>query len=192
MKQKLMLLMVLVVGLAACTKEVNEDKNVLQGQKDEGEFFDQEKYARAFGEFEGVWVVDQQEIDTTKLTVTKYFFQVRFPLEYFVNFAYDNAEFKFSWYSFYSLTGFTDNMLYCDFLLDPLQQYVETTDEAKLVEATNVNVQRRNHGGASFNTDTRLWTILVPIDKKIQITTDSITITDIPPITLVYIAKKKL
>ena len=44
-----------------------------------------DEFKYMFGEYEGVWFVDQQEVDTAKLTVTNESFQVRYPLGYVVN-----------------------------------------------------------------------------------------------------------
>lgn len=86
MKQKLMILMVLVAGLAACTE-------------DDGDTYNADINYNAItpileGEFEGVWVVDQQEVDTARLTVTDSTFQFRLPEAYLLenaNYVYEYA-----------------------------------------------------------------------------------------------------
>ena len=56
MKQKLLLFIALVIGLAACTKEADADINNLQKDIPYAEFL-----TNAYGVYDGVWVVDQQE-----------------------------------------------------------------------------------------------------------------------------------
>ena len=71
MKQKLILLMVLIAGLAACSKDE--------------ESYDYSKYAVdseiivQYGEFEGDWILNQQKIETDTLTVTHDHFFVKAP-----------------------------------------------------------------------------------------------------------------
>ena len=64
MKQTFILLLMLVLGLAACTKD--DDRDIAGNAVDPAVI----AVLKVKGEFEGVWVVDKQEIDTAKLIVT--------------------------------------------------------------------------------------------------------------------------
>jgi hypothetical protein len=111
MKQKLMILMVLVAGLAACTE-------------DDGDTYNADINYNAItpilkGEFEGVWVVDQQEVDTARLTVTDSTFQFRLPEAYLLenaNYVYEYAPLGERCDCPHKLVGFSDNIAYYDFV----------------------------------------------------------------------------
>ena len=195
MKQKLMLLMVLVAGLAACTKDDAEaatDDITLQ-----------KLVLGSYGEFEGVWVVDQQEIDTAKLTVTKDYLQVRYPVEYLVKKAYKNeVEYKSSWADYKSLyrhSGSAEYMFYYHFEIDPMppspygKDMAEDINPVYLASVQPFSFQSSEGGEAIFDITNHLWTLKVSIDRAIQVMADgAVRHNNITPITLVYIAKKKI
>ena len=112
MKQKWMILLVLVVGLAGCTKD----------DGDVNEFEKKDSYKNTpfyWGEFEGVWVVDQQEVDTARLTVTDSTFQFRLPEAYLLekaNFVYEYAPLGERCDCPHKLVGFSENIAYFDFV----------------------------------------------------------------------------
>ena len=201
MKQKLLLLMLLVAGLAACTKEVDGDINNLQSQIDIP-WDHLEDYA--LGEYEGVWIVDKREIDTAKLTVTKFFFYVRFPEEFLINNSgYDIKEYKPTgelyqcMYSIYAVNGYSPSKAYFDFDVLQSSQFPKMLgDEKAAAEKYAGNTAFRNTtvvGAAYFDICTNLWTLKVTLDKAEQIGTDGFPrLLDITPITLVYIARKKI
>ena len=82
MKQFFLLLLMLVLGLAAC-KDDDEDKYV-----DEDVLAIPSMMVK--GEFEGVWVVDKQEIDTARLIVKDSTFKFRLPEDYLIGMANDH------------------------------------------------------------------------------------------------------
>jgi len=113
MKQKWMILMVLVVGLAACSKDDGDTYNADLVQMNTITPF-------CLGEFEGVWVVDQQEVDSARLTVTSSTFQFRLPEAYLLekaNFVYEYAPLGKRCDCPHKLVGFSENMAYYDFVL---------------------------------------------------------------------------
>ena len=83
MKQTFILLLMLVLGLAACTKD--DDRDIAGNAVDPAVI----AVLKVKGEFEGVWVVDKQEIDTAKLIVTDSTFKIRLPEDYLVGMAND-------------------------------------------------------------------------------------------------------
>ena len=159
-----------------------------------------------FGEYEGVWVVDQQEIDTAKLTVTNVSFLVRYPLGYVVNkfFGKENKMYLAQYKSSYGATGFSNNTIYCEFIVDSrdlqsvdnLAGKMAGTDSPETVPF----VITYAYGVASYDTTTHLWTLKVTLEEIWQNWTvddegyrnNPIQLTPTPPITLVYIAKKKI
>lgn len=200
MKQKLLLLMLLVAGLAACTKEVDGDINNLRSQIDIP-WDHLEDYA--LGEYEGVWIVDKREIDTAKLTVTKFFFYVRFPEEFLINNAgYDIKEYKPTgelyqcMYSIYAVNGYSPSKAYFDFNVLQSSQFPKMIGEEKAAAekyAGNTAFRDTAVGVAYFDILTNLWTLKVTLDKAEQIGADGFPrLLDITPITLVYIARKKI
>ena len=196
MKQKLLLFIALVIGIAACTKEADADRNNTQMAIDipYNEFL-----TNAYGVYDGVWVVDQQEIDTTTLTVTKAGFLVRYPVEYLFNQAYENVEYKLSWAEYknwFNVSGYSQNLVYCDFTISTLPPYtvVDYRNMANVAAIQPFTFQSSQDGVAIFDTKTNLWTLQVPIDRANQYASDGITVItkEIPPINLVYIAQKKI
>ena len=205
MKQKLIILMVLVAGLAACTKEVDGDINNLQKQIDMP-WDNIDVYKFMFGEYEGVWVVDQQEIDTAKLTVTNAYFMVRYPLGYLVNkyFGKENKMYLAQYKSPYWFTGFSNNSIYCNFVIDPwtlqsvdnLDKVLAGTDSLDTVPF----IIPSGEGVATYDTMAHLWTLKVKLEAIWQNWTvdeeggrhDPTLLTPSPPITPVYIARKKI
>ena len=207
MKQKLMLLMLLAVGLAACTKEDDGDIQNLWKQTTETPWDNFEEYKSMFGEFEGVWVIDQQEIDTAKLTVTNTTFELRYPLGYVVNkyFGKENTEFLAQYKSHFSPTGFANNTIYCEFSVNEFNLKVDDIDNVFSVrDTTNIipfTFSRGTYGTASYDITTHLWMLKVTIEKISQNWTfdeegggwyPPVQITPTAPIILVYIAKKKI
>ena len=203
--------MLLAIGLAACTKEEDGEINNLQKmivkpwyKNDEWDITDEYKYI--FGEFEGVWVVDQQEVDTAKLTVTNVDFLVRYPIGYVVNKYFDKedkmylAQYKFG----YSPTGFSNNTIYCEFVVD--SRNLQSVDDLAKVLAGNASVGLvpftipLAYGVASYDTTTHLWTLKVTLEGIWQnwavddegVRHPPVLLTPTTPITLVYIAKKKI
>lgn len=197
MKQKLLLFIALVIGIAACTKEADADRNNLRMAID---IPDIELLTNAYGLYDGVWVVDQQEIDTTTLTVTKAGFLVSYPVEYLFNQAYENVEYKLSWAEYknwYNVSGYSQNLVYCDFTIDTVSDVVFASDNGEMQSWAYYqpfSFQSSEGGVAIFDTKTNLWTLQVPIDRANQYASDGITVItkEIPPINLVYIAKKKI
>lgn len=196
MKQKILFFIALVIGLAACTKEADADADINNLQMDipYAEFL-----TNAYGEYNGVWVVDQQEIDSAKLTVKEAKFIVRYPVEYLFNRAYENAEYKTSWADYgnlYIATGYSQNLVYCDFTISTLPPYtvVDYRNMANVAAIQPFTFQSSQDGIAIFDTKTNLWTLQVAIDRANQYTPDgnSEIIKEIPPINLVYIAQKKI
>jgi hypothetical protein len=178
-----MILVLLVAGLAACTKSEDDGLNINQSQIEHFYSSDIE-----LGEFEGVWVVDQQEIDTAKLTVTENTFLVRFPERYLINkafydIAYDPSEVQYS--NQYASMGFSDRMVYFDFVVDSQRQNTDA-DNA-------IDFQSSQPGVAIFDLTTRLWTLKISLDTASQKTADGTSVeNNITPIVLVYIAKRKI
>lgn len=80
MKQILILLLVLIAGLAACTGPDDDDK---LGHNIEME----SPGISQFGEFEGDWILNNEKIDTAKLIVTEHSFIVRQPSEPLIKYA---------------------------------------------------------------------------------------------------------
>ena len=78
MKQKIILLMVLIAGFTACSKDDGDD-DVYAAYEPKADIL------MGIGEYEGEWVVsllDKQVVDTAKLIVTNNSFQIRLPEEY--------------------------------------------------------------------------------------------------------------
>lgn len=185
------ILVLLVAGLVACTKSEDDGLNINQSQIEHFYSSDIE-----LGEFEGVWVVDQQEIDTAKLTVTENAFLVRFPDEYligkafydiaFYDIAYNPSEAQYNnRYANYASMGFSDRMVYFDFVVDPQRQNTDA-DNA-------IDFQSSQPGVAIFDLTTRLWTLKISLDTASQKVADGTSVeNDITPIVLVYIAKRKI
>ena len=180
-----MILVLLVAGLVACTKE---DDNDFQNNIDANPEF---TFNQLLGEYEGVWVVDQQEIDTAKLTVTENAFLVRFPDEYligkaFYDIAYNPSEAQYNnRYANYASMGFSDRMVYFDFVVDSQRQNTDA-DNA-------IDFQSSQPGVAVFDLTTRLWTLKISLDTASQKVADGTSVeNDITPIVLVYIAKRKI
>jgi len=205
MKSKWILLVLLAIGLAACTKEVDGDINNLQKQIDmPWDNIDEYKYM--FGEYEGVWFVDQQEVDTAKLTVTNESFQVRYPLGYVVNkyFGKEDKMYLAQYKSYYSASGFSNNTIYCDFMID--SRGLQSVDNLAEKMAGNDSpetvpfVITSGDGMATYDTTTHLWTLKVTLEGIWQNWTvddegyrhNPIQLTHTSPITLVYIARKKI
>lgn len=185
-----MILMLLVAVLAACTKE---DDNDFQNDIEANPEF---TFNQLLGEYEGVWVVDQQEIDTAKLTVTENAFLVRFPDEYligkafydiaFYDIAYNPSEAQYNnRYANYASMGFSDRMVYFDFVVDSQWQNTDA-DNA-------IDFQSSQPGVAIFDLTTRLWTLKISLDTASQKVADGTSVeNNITPIVLVYIAKRKI
>lgn len=75
--------MLLAIGFVACKEgDAEDDYQTSPG----GEAY---LAAVSSGEFEGVWVIDQQEVDTAKLNVTSSAFKIRLPENYLVGVAND-------------------------------------------------------------------------------------------------------
>ena len=183
MKTQWMILMLLVAGLAACTKSEDDGLNINQSQMEHFYSSDIE-----LGEFEGVWVVDQQEIDTAKLTVTENTFLVRFPERYLINkafydIAYDPSEVQYS--NQYASMGISEKMAYFDFVIDPQRQNTEANN--------TIDFQSSQRGVAIYDLTTHLWTLKISLDTTSQKTADGTSVeNNITPIVLVYIAKRKI
>ena len=79
MKQKLILLMVLIAGLAACSKDEDGDYYAENA-------VDSENIAQ-YGEFEGDWILDQQVIGSAILVVTDKHFLLNLPEEQLLKYA---------------------------------------------------------------------------------------------------------
>lgn len=78
MKQKIILLLVLIAGFTACSKD-DGDENI------SATIAPVMEPLMGIGEYEGEWIVDlldKQVVDTAKLIVTNSSFQVRLPEEY--------------------------------------------------------------------------------------------------------------
>ena len=182
MKTQWMILMLLVAGLAACTKseDYGLQSNIQNTSLSSSDI--------ELGEFEGVWVVDQQEIDTAKLTVTENTFLVRFPERYLINkafydIAYDPSEVKYS--NQYASMGISEKMAYFDFVIDPQRQNTEANN--------TIDFQSSQRGVAIYDLTTHLWTLKISLDTTSQKTADGTSVeNNITPIVLVYIAKRKI
>lgn len=84
MKQKIILLLVLIAGLTACTKDDDDYISMDAGYHAETATVEESKN-QGTGVYEGEWIVglfDKQVVDTAKLTVTEKSFKVRLPEEY--------------------------------------------------------------------------------------------------------------
>jgi len=177
-----MILVLLVAGLVACTKE---DDNDFQNNIEANPEF---TFNQLLGEYEGVWVVDQQEIDTAKLTVTENSFLVRFPEEYLIGKAFYDIAYSPSGVQYnnrYASMGFSDNMVYFDFVVDSQRQNTDADN--------SIDFQSSQRGVAIFDLTTHLWTLKVSLDSTSQKVADGASIeNDITPIVLVYIAKRKI
>ena len=180
MRTQWMILLLLVTGLVACTKD--EDHELMKNIEENPSL----TMNQVLGEFEGVWVVDQQEIDTAKLTVTENAFLVRFPEEYLIGKAFYDMPYSPSGVRYnnqYASMGFSDKMLYFDFVVDPQRQNADNS----------IDFQSSQHGVAIFDLTTYLWTLQVSLDSTSQKVADGTSIeNDITPIVLVYIAKRKI
>lgn len=75
--------MLLAIGIVACTKG-DVDDDIQKSAADEA-FLN----TMIRGEFEGVWVIGEQEVDTAKLNVTSSAFKIRLPENYLVGVAND-------------------------------------------------------------------------------------------------------
>lgn len=104
MKQKIILLLVLIAGLAACTG--SDDDNQL-GHNVEMESPGISQY----GEFEGDWILNNEKIDTAKLVVTEHSLIVREPSEPLIKYAAkeftDNPQIDFK--KLYNASSFDNN-----------------------------------------------------------------------------------
>ena len=77
------MIMLLAIGIVACTKG-DVDDDIQKSAADEA-FLN----TMIRGEFEGVWVIGEQEVDTAKLNVTSSAFKIRLPENYLVGVAND-------------------------------------------------------------------------------------------------------
>ena len=75
MRMKLIIIMLLAIGIVACTKG-DVDDDIQKSASDNAIITNM-----SIGEFEGEWVFDEQVLDTAKLTVTRQSFEVRLPVE---------------------------------------------------------------------------------------------------------------
>ena len=82
MKQKKILLLVLIAGLTACTKD--DGDNI---QKHNVEFMDFPEDFIEKGEYEGEWILNQEKIDTAMLIVTNKGIIVEPPSEQLIKYA---------------------------------------------------------------------------------------------------------
>lgn len=76
MNQKLFLLIVLIAGLAACTKDDGDDIS-----KNKSEIETDSSIGMQLGEFEGDWILNQKKIETDTLTVLEQTVVVKLPSE---------------------------------------------------------------------------------------------------------------
>ena len=78
MRLKLIMIMLLAIGIVACTKDDEADykSDIAKSAADNAVIT-----KMSVGEFEGEWVFAEQVLDTAKLTVTRESFEVRLPVE---------------------------------------------------------------------------------------------------------------
>lgn len=79
MKQKIILLLVLIAGLTACTKDDDVKANNYGEMASPG--------ISQYGEFEGDWILNNEKVDTAKLVVTEHSLIVREPSEPLIKYA---------------------------------------------------------------------------------------------------------
>ena len=222
MKQKIILLMVLIAGLAACSKDE--------------ESYDYSKYAVdseiivQYGEFEGDWILNQQKIETDTLTVMNDHFFVKAPsvplIKYVVNElpqsgamlngkeSYDyksdasnmpNVEVETTYGSHiwpYEHQGYSSNNAYfnVDGLKSTVTQTYCTIANGMVNDVTGgysffLSVCTDQPMVAVFNRDTNLWTLKITLTKiKYSISgTDGEKTIDLQlPAELLFVATKKL
>jgi hypothetical protein len=82
MKQKIILLLVLIAGLTACTKDDDDIANNYVEMASPG--------ISQYGEFEGDWILNNEKVDTAKLVVTEHSLIVREPSEPLIKYAAKN------------------------------------------------------------------------------------------------------
>ena len=218
MKQKIILLMVLMAGLAACSKD-DEGGNVLQASMDS-------PVLQEFGKYEGGWFVNQKYIETDTLTVSKQTIIVKSPseplLKYIIQaipYDIDDVRLDISnsthcW--FYVLQGYSENKSYSNLYNYEYGAYIEAssfsdmiptvfqiasgkmydiTDDKNMMTYGYYSVFTDKPMLAIFDNDTRLWTLKITLNK-LKILEDGNTdkgITDLlSPIELVCVATKKI
>lgn len=78
MRLKLIMILLLAIGIVACTKgdEADYKGDISKNAADNAAIT-----KMSVGEFEGEWIFDEQVLDTAKLTVTMESFEVRLPVE---------------------------------------------------------------------------------------------------------------
>ena len=165
-----MILMVLVVGLAGCTKEVD-------GEYSTSSIYNEPLVFRT-GEFEGVWIVDQQEIGMDTLTVINKSFLFRLPEEYLYEKVYApivHAPLGERCDCPHEYVGLSDNMTYY----------------------FNFNVYNRVYdnycsGVAIYDKTTDAWTLKITINRNQSLKDGGQSTIDKIPVVLVYIAKRKI
>ena len=86
MKLKIIMIMLLAIGIVACTKgdEADYKGEIASTAADIADIIKVNT-----GEFEGVWIVDKQEIDTARLIVNDSTFKFTLPEDYLVGVAND-------------------------------------------------------------------------------------------------------
>jgi len=101
MKQKIILLLVLIAGLTACTKDNDDISNNAAEILSPG--------ISQYGEFEGDWILNNEKIDTAKLVVTENLLIVREPSEPLIKYAakefIDNPQIDFKKMNYSSSFG---------------------------------------------------------------------------------------
>jgi hypothetical protein len=131
---------------------------------------------------------------------------VRYPLGYVVNkyFGKEDKMYLAQYKSYYSASGFSNNTIYCDFMID--SRGLQSVDNLAEKMAGNDSpetvpfVITSGDGMATYDTTTHLWTLKVTLEGIWQNWTvddegyrhNPIQLTHTSPITLVYIARKKI
>ena len=220
MKQKLFLLLMLVVAFVACTKEDAADDYQKSASI----------YEMILGKFEGEWIVDEQVIGTDTLSVFDRSFNIRLPEKYFVEEAFNTYfahDFRYEFTpseEHYEFTctqkAYSDNKRFFDFDMSQavfsmqLFQTEESLSSLKnqgIAEHFNeheawvdVTTFQNKQGIAVYDETSRLWTLRIPdetgsliirekngsIDKRTYSRHNKIDVNNSP--TILFVTQKKL
>ena len=222
MRLKLIIIMLLAIGIVACTKGDTED-DILKCASDNAIITNM-----SIGEFEGEWVFDEQVLDTAKLTVTRQSFEVRLPVEallkkyglivtsidygnpnnpsnnpntdgsYDVKYKYE--PYRVTWnyvnHGYSTATNyvyFSENNFSDENIVNFVLGYFYVNNKINgLGYEYEVCYSRDQPGVAMFDTFTYLWTLKIGVKITITYLFDGKVVEGALPTDLVYIAKKKI
>lgn len=214
MKQKLFLLLMLVVALAACTKDDENDNYASEAPEPRVPNGDDSVNTNyEFGNFEGEWILDQQVISQPDTIFVKEV-NKRFLVDFVVPgdipilkaleiLGMKDAEYTPSNYLrhlYLNPQGISDNKTYYDlFFIDynaitgdgPIPaiygELYNDVDHSKKVGY--IMLMSDNHNKAIFDSETGLWTLKITISQILSFD----NYCDLPsPLVLLFVAKKRL